>query len=377
MLRFLTSGESHGPALVAILEGMPAGLPLSAEDINIELGRRQVGYGRGGRMLIEKDRVEILAGVRNGKTMASPITLLIRNTDWENWKDKVTPALTVPRPGHADLAGVLKYRFHDVRDVLERASARETAARVAVGAVCKKFLACFKVGIYSRTMQIGTIKDTASWHLTGKEWAAIESSPVRCLNEKTARDMIKTIDRACNQGDTLGGTLEIMAACVPAGLGSYVQCDRRLDGRLAGALMSIPAIKSVEIGLGREVAEFPGSKVHDEIHYQKNKGFYRASNNAGGIEGGISNGEPIAIRIGMKPIATLMKPLLSVDFKTKKKTKAIVERSDVCAVPAAGVIAENVVSFVLADAFCEKFGADTMDEITRSYYDYQRELQEY
>lgn len=375
MLRFLTSGESHGPALVAILEGMPAGLPLPEEDINIELSRRQVGYGRGGRMLVEKDRVEILSGVRNGKTIASPITLLIRNKDWKNWKDKVTPALTVPRPGHADLAGVLKYRFHDVRDVLERASARETVARVAVGAVCKKFLACFKVGIYSRTIQIGPIKDCAPWHLTEKEWTSIENSPVRCLDEKAARAMIKTIDNARNQGDTLGGMLEIIGSGVPIGLGSYVQCDRRLDGRLAGALMSIQAIKSVEIGLGREVAEFPGSKVHDEIHYRKNKGFYRASNNAGGVEGGISNGEPITARIAMKPIATLLNPLFSVDFRTKKKTKAIVERSDVCAVPAAGVIAENVVGYVLADAFCEKFGADTIDEITRRYHDYHQELQ--
>lgn len=374
MLRFLTSGESHGPGLVAILEGIPAGLSLTDEDINIELGRRQAGYGRGGRMLIEKDRVEILSGVRKGKTIASPISLLIRNKDWENWKDRISPVLTVPRPGHADLPGLLKYQFDDVRDVLERASARETAARVAVGAVCKKLLHYFGMNVFSRTLRIGTVKDTSSWNVSDKEWKAIEDSPVRCLDAKATNAMVRAIDKARADRDTLGGIIEVIARAVPVALGSYTQWDKRLDGRLAGALMSIQAIKSVEIGLGRLVGELPGSKVHDEIFYKKKKGFYRLSNNAGGVEGGISNGENITARIAMKPIATLMKPLSSVDFVTKKKTKALVERSDVCAVPAAGVIAENVMAYVVADAFCDKFGADSIFELQQRYALFQQQL---
>lgn len=370
MIRFLTSGESHGQALMAILEGIPAGLELKEEDINIELGRRQVGYGRGQRMQIEKDRVQIISGVRNCYTIASPIGLLIENRDWENWKDKKIPLVTSPRPGHADLAGTLKYDFADIRNVLERASARETAARVAVGAVCRKLLREFNISIFSRTIQIGKIKDSSQWDLSTKEWIKIENSPVRCLAKKEEGKMIKLIDQAKQAGDTLGGIVEIAAINVPIGLGSYIQWDTKLDGRLAQALMSVQAIKAVEIGLGTQVAELPGSQVHDEIFLAKGKGFAHGTNHAGGIEGGMSNGEVIILRASMKPIATLMKPLRSIDLKTGKSAKATVERSDVCAVPAAGVIAENVVAFELARALQEKFGGDSLREMKRNYQGY-------
>jgi chorismate synthase len=374
MLRFLTSGESHGKALMAILEGIPAGLELQEEDINLELGRRQVGYGRGQRMQIEKDRAQIIAGVRHGLTIAAPIGLLIENRDWENWKDKKVPPVTVPRPGHADLAGTLKYDFSDIRNVLERASARETAARVAVGAVCRKLLREFSINVFSRTIQIGKITDPTRWHLTAKEWMKIENSPVRCLDKVEENRMIKVIDQARSSGDTLGGIVEIAVVNVPAGLGSYIQWDTKLDGRLAQALMSIQAIKAVEIGLGVKVAGLPGSQVHDEISLVKGKGFVHATNHAGGIEGGISNGEIIILRASMKPIATLMKPLHSVDLKTGKAAKATVERSDVCAVPAAGVIAENAVAFELARAMQEKFGGDSLHEMIRNYHEYAEQI---
>ncbi|MBI5554620.1 MAG: chorismate synthase [Elusimicrobia bacterium] len=374
MIRFLTSGESHGQALMAILEGIPAGLELKAEDINIELSRRQVGYGRGQRMQIEKDQVKIYSGVRDQYTIAAPIGLLIENRDWENWKDKKIPPVTAPRPGHADLAGTLKYDFSDIRNVLERASARETAARVAVGAVCRKLLREFNISIFSRTIQIGKIKDSSRWDLSAKEWAIIENSPVRCLAKKEEGGMIKLIDQAKQAGDTLGGIVEIAAINVPVGLGSYIQWDIKLDGRLAQALMSIQAIKAVEIGLGTHVAELPGSQVHDEISLVKGKGFARRTNNAGGIEGGISNGETIILRASMKPIATLIKPLQSIDLKTGKAAKATVERSDVCAVPAAGVIAENVVAFELVRAMQEKLGGDSLREMKRNYQGYMEQI---
>jgi len=370
MIRFLTSGESHGKALMAILEGIPAGLELLEEDINIELGRRQVGYGRGQRMQIEKDRAQIIAGVRQGLTLASPIGVLIENRDWENWKDKKVPVVTAPRPGHADLAGTLKYDFSDIRNVLERASARETAARVAVGAICRKLLSEFNINIFSRTIQIGKAEDPSTWRLTAKEWARIENSPVRCLGRDEENKMIRVIDQARVSGDTVGGLVEIAAINIPVGLGSYIQWDTKLDGRLAQALMSIQAIKAVEIGLGIKVAGLPGSQVHDEISLVKGRGLAHTTNRAGGIEGGMTNGETIILRATMKPIATLTKPLLSVDLKTGKTVKATVERSDVCAVPAAGVIAENVVAFELARAMREKFGGDSLREMKRNYHGY-------
>lgn len=343
MLRFLTAGESHGKALLAILEGMVANLPLSPDDINPELSRRQEGYGRGGRMKIEKDAVEIVAGMRKGKTMGSPIALLIPNRSTELFEQIVT----VPRPGHADLAGALKYNQNDIRNVLERASARETAARVAVGAVCRKFLSEFKISISSSIVHIGG-------KLQNSEWEA-------------------AIDKARENGDSLGGVFEVRVEGVPPGLGSFMQWDRRLDGRLALALTSIPAVKGVEIGLGFEQAKLPGSKVHDEIYYKDGK-FFHKTNNAGGLEGGVTNGEPIILKAAMKPISTLVKPLKSVDLKTKEAVEAHVERSDVCAVEAAGVVGEAVSAFEIANAFLEKFGGDGLEETRDNFLAYQKRM---
>lgn len=341
MLRYLTAGESHGKVLVAILEGCPANLSLSAEDIDKDLARRQIGSGRGGRMKIEKDAVEIVAGVRKGRTMGSPVALLIPNRSTELFEQIVT----VPRPGHADLAGALKYNQSDIRNVLERASARETAARVAVGAVCRKFLSEFKISISNSIVHIGGKAQKSEWEAA--------------------------IDKARESGDSLGGVFEVRVEGVPPGLGSFMQWDRRLDGRLALALMSIPAIKGVEIGLGFEQAKLPGSKVHDEIYYEGGK-FFHKTNNAGGLEGGVTNGEPIIIKAAMKPISTLVKPLRSVDLKTKKAVEAHVERADVCAVEAAGVVGEAVSAFEVADAFLDKFGGDSLEETRDNFSAYQK-----
>jgi chorismate synthase len=382
VLRYLTAGESHGKALVVILEGIPAGLRLTHKDIDQELERRQSGYGRGGRMKIEKDKVEFLSGVRLGKTLGSPITLMIKNLDWENWKEimrteesetffKEIPSATTPRPGHADLVGVIKRNFKDVRNVLERASARETAARVAAGAICKKFLQEFGLFIYSRVTQIGNIKDPSGWYIAVTNYPAIEKSPLRCLDKEAEGDMIALIDRAKEKGDTLGGVFEIIITHLPIGLGDYIQWDLKLDARLARAMMSIQAIVGVEIGLGFAAAERFGSEVQDEIFYDdEEKKFYRRTNNAGGIEGGMSNGEPIILRAAMKPISTLRKPLRSVDLATKRKVKAMKERADICAVPAASVIGEAVVAFEIAGAMREKFGGDSMEEVRRNYTSY-------
>lgn len=337
MLRYLTAGESHGPALIAILEGCPANLPLSAQEVDRELARRQMGYARGARMKIEKDKAEILSGVRKGKTIGSPIALSIPNRSTAFFNK----AVTAVRPGHADLPGALKYGQKDVRNVLERASARETAAKVAVGAVAKKLLAEFNIKISSQVLQIGGVEEEKDWE--------------------------EAIDAARKEGDTLGGIFEVTAVNVPVGLGSYVQWDRRLNANLARALMAIPAVKGVEIGLGFGVADLPGSEVHDEIFYAKGKGFYRKNNNAGGIEGGISNGEPIVVRAAVKPIATLTKPLASVDLVTKRSTKALVERSDISAVEPAAVIGEAAVAIELANAFLEKFGGDSLEELAANY----------
>jgi len=352
MLRFLTAGESHGKALLAILEGMPAGLKVEAGQINQELKRRQAGFGRGRRMQIEKDEAQILSGLRKGITLGSPIAFLIENKDFSIEK---LLKVTCPRPGHADLAGLLKYGFTDVRNVLERASARETASRVGIGAICKIFLKEFNIRIISKVLSIG--------------------------GEFTSEAMKNKILEAKDNKDTVGGIFEVVAKGLPCGLGSYVQPDRRLDARLAENIMSIPGIKAIEIGLGLGYAVSFGSEVHDVIYYNKNKrllagrqGYFRKTNNAGGIEGGISNGEDIIIRACMKPISTLLKPLDSVNIATLKPTKAVVERSDTCVLEAAGVIAESGVALVLADAFLEKFGADNLLDIKKAYQDYQKRI---
>lgn len=382
MLRYLTAGESHGKGLVAILEGLPAGLKLSSEDIDRELRRRQAGYGRGKRMEIEKDKVEIISGVRMGRTLGSPIALLIKNLDWENWRQvmmvedrKVTSQnispLTHPRPGHADLAGAIKYNFDDLRNVLERASARETAVRVAVGAICRRFLSEFEIRIYSRVIQIGGIRDVHQWQPTKASYQIIEDSPLRCLNKRAETKMMALIDSAKEKGDTLGGVFEVVILNLPVGLGSYVQWDIKLDARLAYALMSIQAIVGVEVGSGFTAAEKFGSQVQDEIfHKQSENRFFRRTNNAGGIEGGMSNGEPIILRAAMKPISTLAQPLSSIDIVSKKPVKAMKERADVCALPAASVIGEAVAAFEMARAMREKFGGDSLTETRRNYSGY-------
>jgi chorismate synthase len=375
MFRFLTAGESHGRGLVAIIEGVPAGLALDEDYIARDLARRQAGYGRGARMKIERDRAEILSGVWHGLTMGSPISLLIWNRDWENWKQtmSVIPVeqdvepVTRLRPGHADLAGAMKYNLDDVRPVLERASARETASRVAVGAVARRLLAEFNIVIHSHTVCIG-----GQWAgSTGKiNWAQVAKSPVRCADSKAEKAMLSAIDKAKRAGDSLGGTFEVIASGIPIGLGSHVQWDHRLDGRMAQALMSIPAVKGVEVGAGFAVADLPGSQVHDIIEFGAKQGWHHATNRAGGIEGGMSNGEPIVIRCVVKPIPTMSNALPSVDLHTGRKVKAHIERSDICIVPAAGVIGEAMLAIVLADALLEKFGGDHVDETLRNYRSY-------
>ncbi len=412
-LRYLTSGESHGKALLCIIDGICSGLSISKEDINKDLLRRQKGYGRGSRMKIESDSVQILSGVRWGKTLGSPIALLIENKDWQNWKDIMSSELrdsrlqtpdyrlsvTRPRPGHADLAGAIKYNTHDIRNILERSSARETAARVAVGAVAKKFLSEFNIKVISYVTEIGGIKiQTADYRPQNTDIKKIlslfkkaEASPVRCPDKIAEKKIINKINTAIKKGDSLGGIFEIVATGVPVGLGSYSQGDRRLNARLSYALMGIQAIKGVEIGLGFEMSGKFGSEVMDEIFYRAQStnnppsppfvkggmggfGFYRKTNNAGGIEGGISNGMPIVLRAAMKPIPTLRTPLSSVDIISKKSFNAAYERSDVCAVPAASVIGEAVVAFVIADSFLEKFGGDSIDEIKRNYEGYLKQI---
>ena len=424
-IRFLTSGESHGRALSGIIEGMPSGLSISSADIDKDLARRQKGYGRGGRMKIETDTVRILSGVRMGKTLGSPIALLIDNKDWPNWQDVMnidTPLLsplnkggergvvTRPRPGHADLSGAIKYNTHDIRNVLERSSARETAVRVALGAITKKFLSEFNIKIISYVVEIGGIKSKGlgvRGQGNEKELLSLfkkaELSLVRCPDKNAEKKIISRINAAIKKGDSLGGVFEVIATGVPAGLGSYSQWDRRLNARLAHALMSIQAIKGVEIGLGFEMSGKFGSEVMDEIYYRSQKsevrsqksnppippcllsqesrgglsGFYRKTNNAGGIEGGVSNGMPIVLRAVMKPIPTLRNPLASVDIVSKKAFKAAYERSDVCAVPAVSVIGEAMASLVIADCFLEKFGGDSMEEIKRNYEGYLKQIREF
>jgi chorismate synthase len=389
MLRFTTAGESHGPALVAVLEGMPAGLSLSTGDIDRQLARRQQGYGRGRRMQIEKDEVELLSGVRAGETIGSPIAMLIRNRDWKNWQDVMNPALndgeaagaarrravTRPRPGHVDLSGLLKYDRADARDVLERASARETTARVAVSAVCRKLLGQFGIRIASHVVHLGGVDARRPPTLPDDLNAVADLSPLRTLDPDAEREMIARIDEAKRAGNTLGGICEVVCDGLPVGLGSHVSWDRKLDGRLAGALMSIPAVKGVEIGMGFAGARLPGSEVHDEIDWDGNGrpttgNVRRRTNRAGGLEGGITTGEPLVIRVAKKPIATLMRPLGTVDLATGGPAAAVAERSDVTAVPAMGVIAEGMVALVVAEAFLEKFGGDSVGETRANYEAY-------
>jgi chorismate synthase len=388
MIQFTTAGESHGKALVAILEGIPAGLRLIAEDVNHQLKRRMGGYGRGARMGIEADTVEYLSGVRAGETLGSPIAMLISNRDWENWADVMAAEpdeggterrrqVTRPRPGHADLVGVLKYDRTDARDILERASARETAARVASGAVCRRLLAEFGVEIGSHVAELGPVRAAAPTPLPTPLNDAADASPVRCLDAAATEAMMRAIDAAKNAGDTLGGIVEVVARGVVLGLGSHVSWDRKLDGRIGQAMLSIPAVKGVEIGLGFEAARRKGSEVHDEIvrgGRSGTGGFSRSSNRAGGLEGGMTTGESLVVHVAMKPISTLMQPLGTVELSTGQSAKAQSERSDVSAVPAMGVIAEGMLAIVLAQALGEKFGGDSVGEMRANFDAYVEQM---
>ncbi|MBK6489709.1 MAG: chorismate synthase [Gemmatimonadetes bacterium] len=383
MLRFTTAGESHGPALVSIVEGLPAGLPLAAEQVNAELARRQQGYGRGRRMQIERDEIEFLSGVRAGETLGGPVAMLVRNRDWKNWVEIMDPAprpedadggrkrvVTRPRPGHADLAGLLKYDRDDARDILERASARETTARVAAGAIARRLLAEFGVRVGSHLVHLGGIDAQVPESLPEDLNAAVDASPLRTLDDDAAVRMMALIDESKRAGNTLGGICEVVVTGLPVGLGSHVSWDRKLDGRIAAALMSIPAVKGVEIGLGFEAARRSGAQVHDELDAAPGRthagNVQRRTNRAGGLEGGITTGEPLVVRVAMKPIATLMRPLGTVDIPSGDAAVAVAERSDVTAVPAMGVIAEAMLAFVLAQAWMEKFGGDSLGETRRN-----------
>jgi chorismate synthase len=398
MLRYFTAGESHGPCLTAMIDGVPAGFPVDVAKINHDLWRRQQGYGRGGRMLIEKDEVEIRSGIRWGETLGSPVALGIENRDWKNWTKKMSSApedrdekiaVTKPRPGHADLTGILKYNHSDIRNVLERASARDTVSRTAVGSFCKQLLSPFGIKVMGYLRSLGNIEAKSDGMTYEEIFARAEESPVRIADKDAEEKMIALIDDCKNKGDTLGGIFEVVVLGLPPGLGSHTQWDRKLDGRLARALMSVQAIKGVEIGLGFEMARRRGSQVHDEIFFDPNKmvsegtprivptGFYRGSNNSGGTEGGMTNGSPLVVRAAMKPISTLMSPLKSVDLKSKQPADASVERSDVCSAPAAAVVGEAVVAFELAAAFLEKFGGDSLREITRNYEGYLEQIKQF
>jgi chorismate synthase len=387
-IRFSTAGESHGPALVALIEGMPAGVPLLAADIDAQLARRQQGYGRGRRMQIEQDRVEFLSGVRAGETLGSPIAMLIRNRDWKNWEAIMDPGprseddapegrkrqVTRVRPGHADLTGVLKYDRADARDILERASARETTARVAAGAVARRLLAEFGVRIGSHLVHLGGVDAARPAAMPEDLNAASDTSPLRCLDAAAEREMVTRIDAAKQEGNTLGGICEVVVDGLPVGLGSHVSWDRKLDGRLAAAICSIPAVKGVEMGIGFAAARLTGAEVHDEIEpapgNPRTGNVRRRTNRAGGLEGGMTTGEPLVLRVAMKPIATLMRPLGTVDTRTGAVADAAAERSDVTAVPAMGVIAEAMAALVLVDAFAEKCGGDSLGEMQRNHAAY-------
>lgn len=387
-LRYLTAGETHGPQLTAIIEGLPSNLTLDFEELNFQLHRRQKGYGRGRRMQIEKDTAEIVGGVRHGSTTGAPVALVVENKDWTHWKnimniepipgsDEEKRRVNRPRPGHADLNGGLKYNLTDLRNVLERSSARETAARVAVGAVARQLLAAFGVKIAGQVIRIGEIEAPANQLTVDELIVQTEESSVRVVDKGTEQKMEAYIDKIKEEGDSIGGIVECIVEGLPVGLGSHVQSDRKLDGAIAGAVMSINAFKGVEIGIGFEAGKLRGSQVHDEIMYEASQGYYRASNRLGGFEGGMTNGMPVVVRGVMKPIPTLYKPLQSVDIDTKEPFTAQVERSDACAVPAACVVLENVVAWEIAKAFLDKFGGDSMEEIQANYNNYLAQLESY
>ena len=380
LMRYITAGESHGPQLTTIIEGLPAGMPLSAEDINKHLARRQKGYGRGRRMQIEKDTAEITSGIRHGKTLGSPVALQVKNKDWTHWthvmgiepieenaEEEIKRQITRPRPGHADLNGGMKYGHRDLRNVLERSSARETTVRVAAGAVAVKLLSLLGIEIVSHVVEIGGIKAAETDIEDIKEIQKLaEDSPVRCLDDQAAVQMMEATDLAKKNGDTLGGIVEVVVTGMPAGVGSYVHYDRKLDAKIAGAILSINAFKGVEFGIGFDAARIPGSQVHDEIIWENDKGYSRKTNRLGGFEGGMTTGMPVVVRGVMKPIPTLYKPLKSVDIDTKEPFSASIERSDACAVPAAAVVAEHVVAWELANAIIEQFYSDRMDTLIDS-----------
>ncbi|MBE3570968.1 MAG: chorismate synthase [Bacillales bacterium] len=388
-MRYLTAGESHGPQLTAIIEGLPAGMPLTAEDINIELRRRQKGYGRGRRMQIEKDQVQIKGGVRHGLTLGSPVALVVENKDWKHWTnimgieaqeelEETKRNVTRPRPGHADLNGGIKYGHRDMRNVLERSSARETTVRVAAGAVAKKLLKLLGIEMASHVVEIGGVKAKERRYTSIKELQEVtEQSPVRCFDSEAEKEMMNAIDQAKEKGDSIGGIVEVIVEGMPAGVGSYVHYDRKLDAKIAAAIISINAFKGVEFGIGFEAARKYGSEVHDEIIWDEDRGFWRKTNRLGGFEGGMTTGMPIVVRGVMKPIPTLYKPLQSVDIDTKEPFSASIERSDSCAVPAASVVAEAVVAWELAAAIVDQFYSDRMDAFIRNVDEYRKYAKEF
>ncbi len=381
-LHMITAGESHGPGLTCIIEGLPAGLTIDRDTIDRDLGRRQLGHGRGGRMKIEKDRADLTGGIRHGRTLGGPIALVVHNRDYANWEERMNPwpvqtptaEVHLPRPGHADLVGTQKYGLSDVRDILERASARETAARVAGGAVAKAFLEALGVTVFSHVLQITGVSAPRRDDLTPEDFAAVDESPVRCLDPEAARAMVAEIDRLRKANESLGGVFEVRAFGLVPGLGSHVSWQERLDGQLAQAMVSIQAIKAVSIGDGFEVAGVPGSQAHDEIFYDEQRGYHRDTNHAGGVEGGMTTGAPLVVRGSMKPLPTLTKPLRSVDIATHEPAEALRERTDSCTVPAAGVVAEAMVAFVLADAYRRKFGGDHIDDVTAALRAYKERV---
>ena len=381
-IELTTAGESHGPGLTCIIEGLPAGLVLDREAIDRDLGRRQLGHGRGGRMKIEKDKVQVKGGVRHGRTLGGPIALEVANRDYANWEERMNPwpvdgavaEVHLPRPGHADLVGTQKFGFTDVRDVLERASARETAARVAGGAIAKAFLGALGVTVHSHVIQITGVSAPRRHDLTAADFAAVDESPVRCLDPEASRQMVTEIDRLRRANESLGGVFEVLAFGLVPGLGSHVSWRERLDGSLGQALLSIQAVKAVSIGDGLEVAGLPGSQAHDEIFYDDARGFWRETNRAGGVEGGMTTGEPLVVRGAMKPLPTLTKPLRSVDIATHQPADALRERTDSCTVPAAGVVGEAMVALVLADAYRRKFGGDHIDDVREALRAYEKRI---
>ena len=381
-LTLTTAGESHGPGLTCILQGLPAGLELDQDALNRDLARRQLGHGRGGRMKIEKDRVDVVGGVRHGRTLGSPIALQVVNRDYANWEERMNPwpvdattaEVHLPRPGHADLVGTQKYGLTDVRDILERASARETAARVAGGAVCKAYLNALGATVFSHVIQITGVTAPRRHDLTPEDFENVDQSPVRCLDADATKAMVAEIDKLRKQNESLGGVFEVRAFGLVPGLGSHVSWEERLDGRLGQALLSIQAIKAVSIGDGAEVAGLPGSQAHDEIFFDEQRGYYRETNRAGGVEGGMTTGDPLVVRASMKPLPTLTKPLRSVDIATHEPAEALRERTDSCTVPAAGVVGEAMVAFVLADAYRTKFGGDHIDDTRAALDAYKRRI---